>query len=232
VRGYLKRTVEFRHRYLTLQIRDYLGSCMESPKSITKQAGGHGILKSLILSLYGYRSHSLHLHKIQASKYASNAGNAKMPKRQNAQMSECPNVRIPNAQYQRLMEKSNGRCTTEHCTVCHEPHVLGNVIFGQLLGTSPCHGPSAVVQEDTVPSIGVRIRHRPKHALVRVHSSEQQSLLIAGSQIFVQGFCCRPKSAHTGLVEEEVAWLGHGLERFVKFRIPAPLEKASPLVSW
>jgi hypothetical protein len=93
-------------------------------------------------------------------------------------MSECP-----DAQYQRLEGKSNGCCTTEHCTVCHEPHVLGNVIFGQLLGTSPCHGPSAIVQEDAVPSIGVRIRHCPKHALVRVHSSEQQSLLIADIRV-------------------------------------------------
>lgn len=62
---------------------------------------------------------------------------------------------------------------TESAAGGDKAHILRNLVLSEFLSSSARHCACAVADQDTVPSVGVGIRHGTKHALVGVDASEK-----------------------------------------------------------
>jgi len=63
-------------------------------------------------------------------------------------------------------------CIAQGIASRDKTHVCRNLVLSKLLRTSSRHRASTIFEEDTIPTIGVRIGHCAKHALVSVDTGE------------------------------------------------------------
>lgn len=117
------------------------------------------------------------------------------------------------------------------CLAINDETVVGrDIVFTQLLGGESCHRPNAVAHHDAVEATAVRVCESAQHALIRIDTTEEKSLLVVLAKVTVKRLLGRPHAARTIFIEKAILVFGYFQEWVVKAGIPASLPEAAALV--